>query len=69
MTLLGWRTWKLRRVCRSSFAAETQALTDAIDHLNWIRLFIADMIAPQSIDLRRGEEVLQSPPTSHSITD
>ena len=69
MTLLDWRSWKLRRVCRSSLAVETQAFTDAIDHLNWLRLFIADMIAPQAIDLRRVEEVLQIFPTSHAITD
>ena len=69
MTLLDWRSWKLRRVCRSSLAAETQAFTDAIDRLNWIRLFLADAIAPQSIDLRRVEEVLQNLPTSYAITD
>ena len=62
MKILDWRSWKLKRVCRSSLAAETQAFTDAIDQLNWLRLFLADILAPKALDLRKVEELLQSLP-------
>ena len=37
--IIEWKSWKLSRKCRSSLSAESQAMADSIDVLNFIRLF------------------------------
>ena len=44
-------------------------MADAIDILNFIRLFFADCIHPTGIDLRQPDKTLQMCPESHAITD
>ncbi len=34
--VLGWRSWRLTRVARSSLNAETQAATEAADSLEYV---------------------------------
>ena len=58
----------LRKV-RSSLAAESQALADAVDNLNYMRLFFAECILHDSIDLRQADHVLSMLPRAHVITD
>ena len=60
--IIEWRSWKLTRKCRSSLSAESQAMADSVDMLNFCRLFFADFLHPQGIDLRRPDEVLKLPP-------
>ena len=67
--VIDWKSWKLIRKCRSSLSAESQAMADSVDMLNFVRLFIADCIHPQGIDLRRPDEVLQLCPEACAITD
>ena len=67
--VLDWKSWKLTRKCRSSLSAESQAMADSIDTLNFSRLFFADFLLPEGIDLRRPDEVLQNLPKSFAITD
>ena len=67
--IIDWKSWKLSRKCRSSLSAESQAMADAIDILNFIRLFFADCIHPTGIDLRQPDKILQMCPESHAITD
>ena len=62
-------SWKLHRTCRSSLSAESQAMADAIDVLNFIRLFIVDCIHPSGIDLRQPDRVVQLLPESCAIAD
>ena len=44
-------------------------MADSIDMLNFSRLFFADFLLPEGIDLRRPDEVLQLLPKSLAITD
>ena len=67
--ILDWKCWKLTRKCRSNLSAESQAMADSIDILNFARLFFADFLLPEGIDLRRPDEVLQLLPKSFAITD
>ena len=67
---IDWKSWKLRRKVRSSLAAESQAMADAVDALNFARLFFADFLLPQGIDLRRVDEVLAHyVPQAQVVTD
>ena len=43
MYVLGWRSTMIRRVCRSTFAAETQAMISAVGEGEKIRAAMADM--------------------------
>ena len=67
--VIEWKSWKLTRKCRSSLAAESQAMADSVDMLNFVRLFFADCLHPVGIDLRRPDEVLKLLPESCAITD
>ena len=67
--IMEWKSWKLTRKCRSSLSAESQAMADSVDLLNFARLFFADFLLPEGIDLRRPDEVLQLLPNSCAITD
>ena len=67
--IIEWNSWKLSRKCRSSLSAESQAMADSVDVLNFIRLFFADCLHPKGIDMRRPDEVLRMLPKSCAITD
>ena len=67
--IIDWKSWKLDRKCRSSLSAESQAMADSIDMLNFIRLFFADCLHPSGVDLRQPEVVLQLLPEAFAITD
>ena len=54
---------------RSSLAAESQAMAESVDMLNFVRRFFADLIHPEGIDLRRPDEVLKLLLESVAITD
>jgi len=53
--LLDWRSRKLRRVCRSSFAAETLALADSNDAAQMLRGALLDIMSP-GINFKYWEE-------------
>ena len=67
--IIEWKSWKLTRKCRSSLSAESQAMADSVDVLNFCRLFFADFLHPEGIDLRRPDEVLKLLPEAIAITD
>ena len=67
--IIDWKSWKLTRKCRSSLAAESQATADSVDILNFCRLFFADFLHPEGVDLRRPDEVYQLLPEAIAITD
>ena len=66
--IIEWTSWKLSRTGRSGLSAESQAMADAIGILNLIRLFDADCLHPEGIDLRQPDRVLQLLPESCAIT-
>ena len=67
--VIEWKSWKLTRKCRSSLAAESQAMADSADMLDCVRLFFADCLHPVGIDLRRPDAVLKLLPQSCAIPD
>ena len=69
VSIMDWKSWKLKRKVRSSLAAESQALADAVDNLNYLRLFFAECLISDSIDLRQSDRVLSMMPKAHVITD
>ena len=69
MSLVDWKSWSLKRVCRSSLSAESQAAADTADTLNFVRLFAADFMMWQGVDLRITNEVLRIIPKSIMVTD
>ena len=46
LTVVDWCSKKLQRICRSSLSAESQAATQAIDALEWTKVFWAAMVWP-----------------------
>ena len=44
--VIEWKSWKLGRKCRSSLAAESQAMADSVDMLQFVLLFFAECIHP-----------------------
>ena len=44
--IMEWKSWKLPRKCRSNLSAESQAMADSVDLLNFARLFFADFLLP-----------------------
>ena len=69
MSLMDWKSWALKRVCRSSLSAESQASADTVDSLNFVRLFAADFLHPTGVDLRQTDQVLSLLPGSIMVTD
>ena len=67
--IIEWKSWKLTRKCRSSLSAESQAMADSVDMLNFVRLFFADFLHAEGVDLRRPDEILRLLPESCAITD
>ena len=67
--IIDWKSWKLTRKCRSSLAAMSQAMADSVDILNFCRLFFADFLHPEGVDLRRPDEVYRLLPEAIAITD
>ena len=63
-----WYSKKISRVVASTLAAETYALSHAVDLLDWIRLSWAWLVNPQ-IDWQRPEEVWRNGPSSIAAID
>ena len=59
----------MKRKVRSSLAAESQALADAADNLNYIRLFFAKFIVGEPIDLMKADQILSLLPKAYVVTD
>ena len=52
------RSWKLKRVCRSSLAAETQSRSEALDALEFAMLFEQELKEPAGVDEENVDDVL-----------
>ena len=44
-------------------------MAEAVDSLNYARLFLAECISPYALDLRKAEEVRKMLPKAHVVTD
>ena len=49
--------------------SQIPAMADSVDMLNFTRLFFADFLHPEGIDLRRPDEALRLLPEAIAITD
>ena len=70
ISLLEWKSWTFKRVCRSSMSAECQAMAEALDNLNFIRLFWEVLIGCVPVKLKLDQDaVLKDAPLSCLVTD
>ena len=58
-SIVGWRSFKLPRVCRSSMAAQCQACSTALEELMMVKLFLQLLKNPCS-SLREARDQLQA---------
>jgi hypothetical protein len=66
--VLDFRSYRLARICRSSFAAETYALEEGVDQCEVIRGQFAEMLGVDISQCRKTPEVLQRVPVV-AVTD
>jgi len=55
---LDWKSFKLKRVARSSLSAEVQAFAEALDALEFLKLMLAEAQSSTPINLRRDTDKL-----------
>jgi hypothetical protein len=70
ISLIEWKSWKLKRVCRSSLSAECQAMAEALDTLNFVRFFWQILTGKSKVTpkIDQDHELTQAPMSS-LITD
>jgi len=69
VTILDWRSFKLRRVARSSLAAEVQAFSEGIDSLDFARLHFAELKSPKGINLKNADSHSRDSCEAAMVTD
>ena len=70
VSLLDWKSWKLKRVGRSSLSAECQAMEESLDMQNYMRTCLEILVgrAPQGQRINQDDTLAKSP-VSCLITD
>eukprot|EP00974_Lingulodinium_polyedra_P083683 8102514-Lingulodinium_polyedra.AAC.1 len=48
--MIDWKSWKLKRVCRSSLSVECQAMVESLDSLNFVRFFCGSWLGAALLD-------------------
>ena len=66
MSLIDWKSFRLKRMARYSLSAEVQASAEALDALEFVKLFLAEILSSRGINLRHEAdkaiaEVCESP--------
>ena len=70
VSLLGWKSWKLKRVCRSSLSAECQAMAESLDMQNYLRTCWEILVGRASPSQRIDQgDILAKSPASCLIAD
>lgn len=69
ITIIDWKSWKLRRVTRSSLAGEVQAFSDCQDIQEWLRTFWQELWGPTGIQLKQSDNYFYSDHASTILTD
>ena len=68
MSVLGWQGWKLKkRICIASLYAECQAMAEALDNLNAVRLFFGELPvgrAPAALNVDLDVSLPVAPPAT-----
>ena len=68
-SMVDWKSWKLRRVTRSSLAGEVQAFSDCQDTQEWLRVFWQELWSPEGIVLKKSDDCLLNDHLSTILTD
>eukprot|EP00971_Amphidinium_carterae_P337829 6474874-Amphidinium_carterae.1 len=68
VSLVGWKSWKLKHSARSSLSAEIQALSEGVDDLQFTRLFWHGLTHPEPLDLQSMDTTLNKS-RAFAITD
>ena len=63
-SLLERKPWRLERVCRSSLSAECQAMAEALDNLNFLKMFWGILIGNAPPRCRLVQDVFHPMPLS-----
>ena len=70
VNLLDWKSWKLKRVCRSRLSAECQSMAEALDNMNFFRLFWQMMVGQSTCGTKIDQDLeLRGSKASALITD
>ena len=69
VTILDWRSFKLRRVSRSSLSAEVQAFSEAVDATEFTQLFLAEIKNSRGVNLRLADDYIRASCKSALVTD
>ena len=51
IAILGWKSGLARRACRSTLAAEASNLAEAVEAVDWVSVFVQEVLRPK-IDLK-----------------
>ena len=55
-SILDWKSFKLKRVARSSLSAEVQAFAEALDALEFLKLMLAEALSAKPLNLRKDAD-------------
>ena len=66
MSIVQWRSGKVRRVCVSTLAAETLSLVDGLNHLEWARCFWEEIVQG-GFRLRQWEQIVAKRPFTAAV--
>jgi len=69
VTILDYRSFRLKRVARSSLSAEVQAFAEALDATEFSKLFLAETLSPVGLDLRKADDQIKSICPNCLVTD
>ena len=70
ISLIEWKSWKLKSVCRSSLSAECQAMAEALDNLNFTRFFWEILLGKSTVHTKVDQDQeLSKAPKAALVTD
>jgi len=69
VTIMDWRSFKLRRVARSSLSAEVQAFSEALDATEFLKIIISETVYAKGLDLRKADDYIRDIMPSCLVTD
>ena len=68
-SMIDWKSWKLKRVTRSSLAGEVQAFSDCQDTQEWFRAFWQELWSPAGVVLKNSDDYLLTDNVATILTD
>ena len=68
-SIIDWRSWKLKRITKSSLAGEVQAFSEAQDRQEWLRAFWLEIFSFKGLNLKHIDDELIKDTPSTLITD